>query len=155
MRQLVRFKMKIRSLLPADIPACAALFSKVFSNPPWNENWTPESARRRLADCAATPNFIGVLAEDEPDPMGFAVGYLQHYMDERHYFLLELCVDTQRQRQGIGSALLNELTTLIKAAGANRAYTLTARDTAAQAFYEKAGFYVSPKMILMARRFTA
>jgi aminoglycoside 6'-N-acetyltransferase I len=146
--------MKIRRLLSADIPTCATLFSAVFSNPPWNENWTTETAQRRLADCAATPNFIGVLAEDEQGPAGFAVGYLQHYMDERHYFLLELCVDTHRQRQGIGNALMTALNIRIKEAGANRAYTLTARDTAAQKFYEKAGYYVSPKMILMAQRFT-
>lgn len=147
--------MTIRSLLPSDISTCATLFSAVFSAAPWHENWTNESAHRRLADCFATPNFIGVLAEDAQGTAGFAVGYLQHYMDERHYFLLELCIDTHRQRQGVGTALMSALTTRIKEAGANRAYTLTARDTAAQKFYEKAGFYVSPKMILMAQRFTS
>ncbi len=147
--------MNIRSLLPADIPPCAALFSAVFSSPPWNENWTLENAHRRLADCAATPHFIGMIAENEQGPAGFAVGYLQHYMDERHYFLLELCVETSRQRQGVGGALMAALTTRLKEAGATRAYTLTARETAAQAFYEKASFYVSPKMILMAQRFTS
>jgi aminoglycoside 6'-N-acetyltransferase I len=147
--------MTIRSLLPSDISTCATLFSTVFSAAPWHENWTNESARRRLDDCAATPNFIGVLAEDDKGTAGFAVGYLQHYMDERHYFLLELCIDTHRQRQDVGTTLMNALTTRIKEAGANRAYTLTARDTATQKFYEKAGFYVSPKMILMARRFTS
>lgn len=147
--------MKISSLQPADITPCAGLFSSVFSNPPWNENWTLESSHRRLADCAATPNFLGVLAEDEQGLAGFAMGYLQHYMDERHYFLLELCVDTHRQRQGVGGALMAALNTHLKEAGASRAYTLTARDTPAQSFYEKAGFYVSPKMILMARRFSS
>lgn len=147
--------MTIRSILPSDIPACALLFSTVFSSPPWNETWTVESSHRRLADCAATPNFLGVLAEDENGVAGFAVGYLQHYMDERHYFLLELCVDTKRQRQGIGGTLTAALNSRLEATGVNRAYTLTARDTPAQKFYEKAGFYVSPKMILMARRFTS
>lgn len=126
--------MTIRSILPADIPTCATLFSAVFSNPPWNENWTLENAHRRLADCVATPNFLGVLAEDNYAVTGFAMGYLQHYMDERHYFLLELCVDTHRQRGGIGGALMSALNTRLK---------------------EAAGFYVSPKMILMARRFTS
>lgn len=145
--------MTIRNLQSTDLPACADLFSSVFSNPPWNENWTVESAHHRLADCFATPNFLGVLAADEQRLAGFAVGYLQRYMEERHYFLLELCVDTHRQRQGIGRALLDQLTTQLKKAGANRAYTLTARDSAAQEFYAKAGFYMSPKMILMAHRF--
>lgn len=137
--------MTLRPIQPADVDACAQLFATVFSNPPWNETWTPASALRRLADCAATPNFLGMLAEDTDGPVGFAFGYLQHYMDEKHYYLLELCVDTRRQRQGVGGALMTALHAQIQAAGANRIYTLTARDTAAQAFYEKAGFYVSPK----------
>ena len=33
--------------------------------------------------------------------------------------------------------------------------TTCAQDTAVQKFYEKADFYVSPKMILMARRFSS
>ena len=145
--------MTIRDLQPTDVATCAQLFTEVFSSPPWNEAWTLESARRRLADCAATPHFMGVLAEDEGAVAGFAFGNLQHYMEEKHYYLLELCVDTRRQRQGVGGAIVTALTARIEAAGASRIYTLTARDTAAQKFYGKAGFYVSPKMIMMARRF--
>ncbi len=148
-------KMTIRDVQPADVTTCARLFCEVFSNPPWNEDWTMETAHRRLADCAATPHFVGVLAEDGNDVAGFAFGNLQHYMHEQHYYLLELCVDTRRQRQGIGGVIMEALYTRIQEKGANRIYTLTARDTAAQAFYEKAGFYVSPKMILMARRFSS
>jgi ribosomal protein S18 acetylase RimI-like enzyme len=147
--------LNFRDIQTSDIESCSTLFAAVFSAPPWNENWTPENARRRLGDCAATPGFIGLLAEDEHGIAAFAFGYLQHYMDEQHYNLLEFCVAPRIQRQGVGHALLAELNTRLSAAGASRVCTLTARDTPAQKFYEKAGFYVSPKMILMARRFSA
>jgi ribosomal protein S18 acetylase RimI-like enzyme len=146
--------MTTRPVQSTDVAPCATLFADVFSNPPWNETWTSETAERRLRDCAATPHFIGVLAESAEGIGGFAFGYLQQYMNEQHYYLLELCVDTRRQRQGLGGALITALNTRIQAAGASRIYTLTARDTAAQRFYEKAGFYLSPKMVLMARRFS-
>ena len=147
--------MILRDLFPSDLAPCAALFASVFSAPPWNENWTPGNALRRLSECAATPGFLGVLMETDGAPAGFAVGYLQAYMDEKHYYLLELCVAPTLQRQGVGGALIDALGARLKEAGASRLYTLTARETPAQKFYEKAGFYVSPKMVLMARRFSA
>ena len=147
--------MTTRNVEPADIERCAAVFASVFSAPPWSENWTPENSFQRLADCAATPGFIGLLVEDAHGVAAFAFGYLQRYMDEKHYNLLEFCVAPRAQRKGVGGALLRELEARLRAAGANRLCTLTARGTPAQSFYEKAGLYVSPKMILMARRFTS
>jgi aminoglycoside 6'-N-acetyltransferase I len=144
--------MTIRTIIPADIPNCARLFTNVFSNPPWSEHWTQSSALQRLDDCAHTPHFLGFLAEDEHGLCGFAFGYSQHYLDEKHYYLLELCIDTARQRQGVGTALLAALKDKATESGISRLYTLTARDTPAQDFYAKHGFYVSPKMIMMAHR---
>ncbi|CAM3069610.1 GNAT family N-acetyltransferase [Rariglobus hedericola] len=144
--------MTIRDLALADIPPCARLFTDVFSNPPWSEHWTETSALRRLDDCARTPHFLGLLVEDERGLCGFAFGYSQYYLDEQHYYLLELCIDTARQRQGVGGALLTALKGKAIESGISRLYTLTARDTPAQDFYAKHGFYVSPKMIMMAHR---
>jgi len=147
--------MTIRSIVPADIPHCAQLFVDVFSNPPWSEHWTQASALQRLDDCACTPHFLGLLAEDERGLCGFAFGYSQHYLDEKHYYLLELCIDIARQRQGVGAALITTLKAKAAESGISRLYTLTARDTPAQDFYAKHGFYVSPKMIMMAHRLPA
>jgi ribosomal protein S18 acetylase RimI-like enzyme len=144
--------MTIRAIATDDIPHCARLFTEVFCNPPWNEHWTQTSALRRLDDCARTPGFLGLLTEDERGLCGFVFGYSQHYLDEQHYYLLELCIDTARQRQGVGAALLTALKAKAAEAGISRLYTLTARDTPAQDFYTKNGFYVSPKMIMMAHR---
>lgn len=144
---------KIRETVPADWTDCATFFREAFNAPPWNEAWTDDSALQRLADCARTPNFLGLIAEDGADIVALAFGYSQRYQEELHYFLLEFCVANDRQRQGIGAALLAELHTRLQAAGVNRIYTLTARETAAQDFYAKEGFYMSPKMMMMARRY--
>jgi len=145
--------LKIRETVPADLTDCARFFSEVFNAPPWNEQWTDDSSLQRLADCARTPNFLGLIAEDGAEIVALAFGYSQRYQEERHFYLLEFCVANERQREGIGKALLTELHGRLQAAGVNRIYTLTARDTPAQDFYGKGGFYVSPKMILMARRY--
>ena len=82
-----------------------------------------------------------------------AFGYSQRYQEEMHYFLLEFCVANDRQREGIGGNLLKELHRRLQKSGVSRIYTLTGRETPAQAFYEKGGFYVSPKMVMMAKRY--
>jgi GNAT superfamily N-acetyltransferase len=144
---------RIRETVPADWTDCASFFMEVFNAPPWNEAWTADSALQRLADCARTPHFLGLIAEDGAEIVGMAFGYSQRYQEEMHYFLLEFCVASGRQREGIGGALLAELHRRLQASGVNRIYTLTARDTPAQAFYDNEGFYLSPKMVVMARRY--
>jgi aminoglycoside 6'-N-acetyltransferase I len=144
---------RIRETVPADWTDCASFFMEVFNAPPWNEAWTADSALQRLADCARTPHFLGLIAEDGAEIVGMAFGYSQRYQGEMHYFLLELCVASGRQREGIGGALLAELNRRLQASGVNRIYTLTARETPARAFYENEGFYLSPKMVVMARRY--
>jgi aminoglycoside 6'-N-acetyltransferase I len=145
--------MNLRECTVADLPACARFFSSVFNAPPWDEDWSEESSLQRLADCANTPNFLGLLAEDDAGVTALAFGYWQRYQDEKHYYLLEFCVANERQGEGIGTRLMDGLHARLQSGGIDRIYTLTARETPAQAFYEKAGFYVSPKMILMARRY--
>jgi aminoglycoside 6'-N-acetyltransferase I len=143
----------IRETVPADWTDCASFFVEAFNAPPWNEGWTADSALQRLADCARTPHFLGLIAEDGAEIVGMAFGYSQRYQEEMHYFLLEFCVANSRQREGIGGSLLKELHRRLQAAGVSRIYTLTGRETPGQAFYEKEGFYVSPKMVMMARRY--
>jgi aminoglycoside 6'-N-acetyltransferase I len=145
--------MNIRESTPADLLSCARLFTEVFNAAPWDENWTGESSLQRLSDCAATPNFLGMVTEDDAGIAALSFGYWQRYQEEKHYYLLEFCVANDRQGEGIGARMIEALHARLQKVGVNRIYTLTARETPAQDFYEKAGFYVSPKMILMARRY--
>ncbi|QJE95826.1 GNAT family N-acetyltransferase [Luteolibacter luteus] len=143
----------IRPAVPADLTDCALFFTEVFNAPPWDEQWTKESSWQRLSDCMHTPNFLGLIAEDGAEIVAMAFGYSQRYQEELHYNLLEFCVANERQGEGIGSELLAELHSRLLEAGVARVCTLTARDTPAQEFYLKGGFYISPKMILMSRRY--
>lgn len=143
----------LRPAVPADLTDCSLFFTEVFNAPPWSEQWTKESSWQRLSDCMHTPNFLGLIAEDGAEIVGMAFGYSQRYQEELHYNLLEFCIANARQGEGIGTALVEELHVRLQAAGVARVSTLTARDTPAQEFYLKGGFYISPKMILMSRRY--
>ncbi len=92
------------------------------------------------------------MVEDLDGIHGFAFGNIQYYGIERHYYLLELCIRTDRQRAGIGTRILATLKEKMKKEGVARIYTLTARDTPAHDFYGKLGYYTSPKMVMMVQR---
>lgn len=129
----------IKRLTNADLDACAALYVETFSAPPWNELWGRDDARQRLGDFFATPRFHGVgVFDDGDDLVGFALGHEERSGTEDHFLLQEMCVRTTQQRRGHGTQLLASLTQAL--AHVRHWYLLTARESAASAFYERQGF---------------
>lgn len=143
--------MVFRSLSHKDLARCADLFTNVFNNAPWNETWSIESATQRLEDCFNTPQFYGLVAIENDALIGFAFGHLEVWGKSRYFNLREMCVAQNRQRQGVGTELMNALIDELKNQSVEKLYLHTARDTDARAFYEKHGFRVSEKMVMMSK----
>ena len=135
-----------------NLTECEAVFINVFNNPPWNESWETEAVAQRLKDCYQTPGFYGLIVKIGDVIIGFAVGYIEQWDKSKNFYLKEICVVSEQQRCGIGKALMSALEENLKNEGVEKLYLHTARDTFAQSFYEKQGFYVSAKMIMMLKR---
>jgi aminoglycoside 6'-N-acetyltransferase I len=144
-----------------DIRQCAEVFVEVFGHAPWNEDWVIADALVRLEEIGRTPGFYGVIAyEDEgavlpvssEQVLGFAMGYTEQWKQGRHFYLTEMCVVPHCQRRGIGTAIMEALCQGLVAMGVEAIYLLTLRDSPAAVFYEKSGFNISPRMILMGKR---
>lgn len=136
----------------ADLEAATDLFVHVFGADPWNENWPRASAHRRLSAIVHAPGFLGVSALHNTQLIGFALGHLEPYRDEDHYYLQEMCVATDRQRTGVGKAILAYLESLLWRGGCSQMYLLTARESPAAAFYHQNGFTSAQRTIVMVRR---
>ena len=134
-----------------NLAQCERVFVQVFNNPPWSENWEAEAVERRLHDIYQTPGFYGLLCAVDGEAVGFAIGIIEQWDKSKHFYLKEMCVASAQQRRGIGAALLNALQENLVIEGVTKIYLHTARATPAQSFYEKQGFYVSDKMIMMAK----
>ncbi|RYX84725.1 GNAT family N-acetyltransferase [bacterium] len=134
-----------------NLTHCVELFVTVFNSPPWNESWRPEAVVQRLDECFRTPNFYGLLAKVEGETVAFALGYGEQWDQSQHFYLKEMCVATQQQRSGVGTALMEQLEQNLKSRGVEKIYLYTARDSGAQSFYEKQDFYVSSRTIMMAK----
>jgi ribosomal protein S18 acetylase RimI-like enzyme len=134
-----------------DLLKCAALFINVFNSPPWNEKWETDAVVQRFEDCYHTPGFYGLAATINGAIVGFAIGHIEQWDSSKQFYLKEMCVASEQQRSGIGTALMYALEENLRDQNVEKLYLHTARDTYAQAFYEKQGFYVSPRMIMMAK----
>ncbi|HEX8552380.1 MAG TPA: GNAT family N-acetyltransferase [Abditibacteriaceae bacterium] len=144
--------MQIVAIERQHLPTCATLFAAVFCAAPWNESWTSESALVRLQRCLDTPGSFGLMAQNEAELVAFALGYIEPWEATAHFYLKEMCVDVACQRKGIGKQLIAALERELQAQNVARIFLHTARESIAQSFYEKCGFYVSPRMIQMSKR---
>lgn len=136
----------------ANLSECFALFANVFNNSPWNENWEQEAVAQRFENCYQTPGFYGLLVKTGNEPIGFALGFIEQWDKSKHFHLKEMCVALEKQGRGVGTTLINALKENLDSQGVEKIYLHTARDTPAQAFYEKQGFYISSSMIMMVKR---
>ena len=102
-------------------------------------------------DLFMTPGFYGVIAVDGTEVIGFAMGHLETWDRGKHFYLQEMCVAPARQRGGIGTTIIQTICDDLAAMHVEKIYLLTSRDTPAADFYEKCGFYVSQKMVMMGK----
>ena len=124
----------------ADIGACSALFCTVFSEPPWNEDVSPEEAQRYFENCFSLASFRGFVAESGGRIVGLAAGFLKPWRKGMEFYLDEFCVAPSFQGKGIGSSLLDEIRTRLAEESVFGAILNTERAYPAYSFYLKNGF---------------
>ena len=145
-------KQRLHVMAHSDIPECAEVFVAVFGRDPWNEAWTTAEAEARLDAFFSTPGAYGTLARSEDGRvLGFAMGHAEQWCRGRHFYLREMCVLPDRQREGIGSELFRALVGGLSKMDVSVVYLMTARKSTAEAFYEKHGFDSNPDMVLMGK----
>jgi ribosomal-protein-alanine N-acetyltransferase len=123
----------IRLAVPADAGAIAALSrDEIEHGLPWT--WREPRVRRAIADPDTNVIVVGL-----PGAVT-AFGLMYHADDDAH--LLLFAVHRARQRQGIGSALLQWLEDAARAAGAARIRVEARMDNeAARSFYSQHGYH--------------
>ena len=152
-RETMAAEFTSRSFVETDMDTCVEIFVSTFAQPPWSETWDGGVVRARLEQIVRTPGSFGVVIGDGETIVGFALGFSEPWHEGTHFYLKEMCIAHDRQRQGLGTRLMEHLSIELESRDTRRIYLLTARGDMSEAFYAKAGFYTSPKMILMARRF--
>lgn len=130
----------VRAFTEDLLEAATSVFIRAFAEKPWSETWPRPNARRRISDIVKAPGFLGIASFKGPDLIGFLLGRIEAYRDEEHFYLQEICVVPECQRQGVGRLMLRDLHRRLEVAGCHQIYLLTARESRAERFYLQNGY---------------
>ena len=133
--------MLLKELSVNDKDIIEELFLSVFTNEPWNDDWSDrDQLRRYLTDLTGNANSLALGFFDGEKLVGVAMGQIKHWYSGTEYFIDELCISRELQGKGIGTAFVGDIRGYLKEHGINRIFLLTGRDVPAYSFYTKRGF---------------
>lgn len=144
--------MKLQLMRGDHLADCARLYAAVFNCEPWNGKWTARTAAKHIQESLRDPNFRGIIALEAGQPIAFAYGLVCQWEDEHRFYLKEMCVLSRQQRGGIGTRLLRRLMEKLKSENVRQISPGRGRGTPAEGFYQRLGFKVDPKIIIMTKR---
>jgi aminoglycoside 6'-N-acetyltransferase I len=140
---------RIETFTIVQLDDCAHLFMTAFNAEPWNDKYTPDTARKQLAWHLDVPGCLGLVSINNEGIVAFALGYREPTDVGDVFHLSIFCVRPDAQRTGVGSRLLNRLEERLGQSGVNTVYLGTNKGTPAEAFYRKHGYEVSDEEIEM------
>jgi ribosomal protein S18 acetylase RimI-like enzyme len=144
--------MIIRNINENDIFECSKLYIKVFAEKPWNEVWEINRVECRLSHFFNSQGFAGFLAESDKEIVGFIVGNSEPFRLYDIFYLREMCIKTELQRNGIGRKLFSELENKLIEKDIKSIYLTTQHNIPASQFYQKVGFKISEEMRFFSKR---
>ena len=131
-----------------------SLFRSVFTQPPWNDDWSnEEQLDQYLMDLmgARTPLVLGLVEDGEL--IGVSLGSIRHWYEGTEYIIDELCIKTELQGRGYGSQLLSLIEEHLRGRGLHTIYLTTDRDVPAFEFYRSRGFREVPSDVALFKTF--
>ena len=125
-----------------EIEAIKELFVSVFTIEPWNDDWSnQEQLDLYLADLVCQSNSLTYGLYENEKMIGVSMGHIKHWFSGTEYYIDELCVQTDKQGNGVGTHFLKEIEREIKDIGLVQIFLQTENNVPAYAFYQKNGFY--------------
>ena len=135
--------MDISNLTEHDLSSLADLFRQF-----WGKNSSLEKMRATFARLATNPAYILLTAKQEERLVGFVMGIIceELYGDCKQFMVIEdLIVDKKQRRNGVGSALMQELEKSAIAYDCYQILFVTEEDRLeAHQFYRSLGYKFEP-----------
>ena len=144
----------LKELGSSDFDELKALFRGVFTQPPWNDDWSDEEQLDQyLLDLmgARTPLVLGLVEKGEL--IGASIGSVRHWYEGTEYVVDEFFVRSDMQGKGHGSEFLSLIEGHLGAIGVHTIYLTTDRDVPAYGFYRSRGFRELPKDVALFKTF--
>lgn len=131
--------MKIRRILKSDLTEISELMMSVYNGPPWNDNWTKETAYLSLKTIIEFKTFYGNVVVEDGKIIATIMGYTRIYSEEKTYYIEELFVSNKFRREGVATSLYQYTINDLNKKLVTGAFFTTLKDTPAYNFYIKQG----------------
>ncbi|MDR1664082.1 MAG: GNAT family N-acetyltransferase [Clostridiales bacterium] len=140
----------LKQITPADASLCTRLFIEVFSAPPWNYAWvTEEKSGRYINDLLNAPGSLSFFYFLRGKPVGICIGSVNDYFFAPQYKIEEFAVLPSRQRQGVGSLMLDAVEEALKKRGVSYVFLQTSSTIPAYDFYLKKDYSAIPENVFL------
>lgn len=130
----------------------AQLYEETFNAAPWNDEWTFETARKRLCMMLHTDVSFGLCVYRDGRMCGAVLGATEQYYDGLMFEVKEYWVKNEMRGHGIGSKLFTEMEKRLQERGVKNIILITAKGDATEHFYHKQGMGTDPDMVFMTKR---
>ena len=133
--------MELKKLSVNDREMITELFVSVFTNDPWNDDWSDKNQLDSyITDLTGNPNSLTLGYFSGEKLAGLSIGSIKHWYSGTEYFIDELCIAPEFQRRGIGTAFVNDIRNYLLEMDIHNIYLTTIRNYPAFSFYKKLGF---------------
>ena len=133
-------QVKLRFMTENDIIEVTNIFINVYAESPWNEKWSYDNAFRRIKDLFNITNNVSVVCIVDNKIVGAIIAILIPWLTGYQLEVREFFIIKNLQDKGIGSAMLNQLSSYCNTNKEVEIVLYTKRDSRLQYFYEKNGF---------------
>ncbi|HFU3729276.1 TPA: GNAT family N-acetyltransferase [Streptococcus suis] len=145
--------MKLKELTVADLEMVKQLFLSVFSQDPWNDDWSDEEQLDRyIGDLLAHPRALCFGLFDQKKLIGLSLGYIRYWYEGTEYRIEELCISRHYQGRGIGQDFLKRIEEQLERRQIVHILLQTERNLPAFSFYEKNGFRALEEDVTMVKK---
>ncbi|HFI0254470.1 TPA: GNAT family N-acetyltransferase [Streptococcus suis] len=145
--------MKLKELTVADLEMVKQLFLSVFSQEPWNDDWSDEEQLNRyIGDLLAHPRALCFGLFDQGKLLGLSLGYIRYWYEGTEYRIEELCMSRDYQGQGHGASFLADIEKQLVDRKIVHILLQTERNLPAYFFYKKCGFRALEEDVTMVKK---
>ena len=145
--------MQIEVMTLSDIEMVIPIYIDYYNNCEGG-CWTETTAGRRIRQVLKIEDSYSLIMRDaEGEVCGFAMGYYKQYDDIVGYTLEEILISHKHQNKGLGSLLLAELESRVKAAGAACVELQAVKDEMHERYYGKSGYHDAGNFVMKVKWF--
>ncbi|EPS48275.1 GNAT family acetyltransferase [Clostridium botulinum CFSAN002367] len=101
--------MNFKEITISDIKEIADMYVTTFNSSPWNDEWTIETASKRLYQMINCESSYGLVAYEDKLICGMILGSEEQYYNSVMFNIKEFCVRNDVRSKGFGTKFLKNL----------------------------------------------